>query len=166
MNARIEEAAKRIRQISLCKVLICFLRRRDKAPSKPADTVKSTVNIPIHRQTKKIIQTAVNKSPQPLIVYVDKDTVADSHGYKDKTMWEFSMSSFSFISGSDVKRWYGFILRFPCWNIKSKMAKFLLYIPNEQLRNKFAQVYCRNENLTALHTLAFRTISCIFFIEK
>lgn len=36
----IEEAAKRIRKISLCKVLICFLRRRDKPPSKPADTAK------------------------------------------------------------------------------------------------------------------------------
>lgn len=36
------------------------------------------------------------------------------------------------------------------------MAKFFLYIPKSQLRNKFAQVYCGKENVMTLHTLSFQ----------
>lgn len=64
----IEGAAKRIRQISLCKVLICFLRRRDKPPSEPTDTVKTLSTPQFTDKQKQIIQTAVNKTLHPRIV--------------------------------------------------------------------------------------------------
>lgn len=102
-------------QIIHSKMLICFLRRRDKPPSKPTDILKNSQ----HNNTKwnkRIIQVSINRIPQPCIVKIRcthwpwqlrKQCQKIKCFVSFFPFWPF----FSPPNGSDVKQWHR--LQFP-----------------------------------------------------